>query len=141
MVEFREEFIDQLQTGAEALEDAGYDVLRYQGEIYSPTAAEAVIKNGNTPEEALDNTLKQLDSEKRFFFYIGGDEFHEAITGDKDPESLVYRNLKGIVEIDEPMTQPDWSDEELPAFGVKVQYVPEHPNDHWEINTAETQNP
>lgn len=39
------------------------------------------------------------------------------------------------------MTQPEWADEELPAFGVGVRYVPEHPNSHWEVSTAETQNP
>ncbi|WP_159903628.1 hypothetical protein [Salinirussus salinus] len=141
MTGFREEFVDQLETGAEALEDAGYDVLAYQGEIFSNATAEAVTGSGNTPQQAFDKTLEELDSDNRFFFYIGGDEFREAILGERDPGSLVYRNLKGIVEIDEPMTQPEWANEELPAFGVGIRYVPEQPNDHWEISTAETQNP
>jgi hypothetical protein len=141
MTDFRGEFVDQLQTGAEALKEAGYDVIAYQTEILSGATAEDVIENGDTPEEALDNALSTMSSEERFFFYIGGDELEEAITGNKDPESLVYRNVKGLVEIDEPAAQPEWSDEEYSAFGTAVRYVPEHPDDHWEVSTAETIDP
>jgi len=139
MSDFTEDFIHQLETGSQALEDAGYDILGYQGEIVSD--ASEVQEFGDTPEEALNKTLSKLDSNTQLFFHFTGNEFLEAIQEDRDPSSLLYRNLRGIIEIDEPRTQPDWADEPVLAFGTMVTYVPEHPNNHWEVTTMETQPP
>lgn len=139
MSDFVDDFINQVETGGKALEDAGYDVLGYQGEILSDGSG--VREFGDTPEEALNKTLSELDSDKHLSFHFTGDELFDAIQENRDPGSLIYRNLKGVVEIDEPRTQPDWADEPVLAFGTLVRYVPEHPNDHWEVCTMETQPP
>lgn len=138
MTEFREEFVDQMKTGAEALEDAGYDVIRYQGEIVSdPTEIQGI---GETPEEALENTLSELKSHRDLFFHVTGDEFYDVIQGEQNPEHLIYRNLRGVIEPDEPLVEPEWSDETRPAFGTFVRYIPGS-EDYWEVTTMETLQP
>lgn len=138
MTEFRDEFVDQIKTGAEALEDAGYDVIRYQGEIVSdPKTINGI---GETPEEALENTLSELKSHGELFLPVDNDEFYDVIQGEQNPEQLIYRNLRGVIEPDEPLVESEWSDDTRPAFGTFVHYI-SGPEDYWEVTTMETLDP
>lgn len=138
MAGFREEFLDQFETGAEALENAGYDIIRYGGEITSEPAP--IRGEGETPEDALDNTLSELESHRDLFFHLANDEFYDAIQGEQNPEQLIYRNLRGIIEPDEPLVETGWSEEQGSTSGALVRYIPGDV-DHWEITIVDTLQP
>lgn len=139
MTEFREEFVDQMKTGAEALEDAGYDIIKYHGSIISDS--EFIQGSGDAPDEALENTLSELESNRDLFFHVTSDEFSEVLQGERDAESVLYRNLRGVIEIDEPMTdEPPYVDEPIPAFQTEIRYIPDQP-DYWEVSTGVTKPP
>lgn len=139
MTDFKSRFSENLRTGAEALEDAGYDTGMYQAAI---DHSEGLVSNwADTPEEALDTTLEEIQDEDQLFLYVAGDEFAEALQGERDVASLIERNLRGGVEVDEPMTdEPPYVDEPIPAFETSVRYVPDE-NDYWEVSTGVTKPP
>lgn len=139
MTEFGKDFVDQMETGAEALEGAGYDIIKYHGNITSDS--ELIQGIGDTPDEALENTLSELESRRDLFFHVTSDEFSKALQGEQDAESLLYRNLRGVIEIDEPMTdEPSYANEPIPAFQTEIRYIPDQP-DYWEVSTGVTRPP
>lgn len=134
MTEFVDQFTEGLERGAEALEEAGYEVETYEARVEDRNGIE-VAETGETPEDALDATLQEVQNEDQLFFYVSGDEFAEAIEEGEDVESLLYRNMRGALVIDEPMTDKIQGsegvlevEEPLRAFGIDVKYTPEFPD-------------
>jgi hypothetical protein len=137
---FRLQFEQALETGAEALESAGYDVNGYSASI-AHSRGNSYRSHQEDPLEALDTTLKQARKEdESLFTHLNSREIAEAIHGDLDVESLIYRNIRGGIDIEDPEVQPEWADNPQPAYGTSIQYIPEQ-DDYFEIGTAETQPP
>jgi hypothetical protein len=130
MIDVRSELVDNLQQGQEALETAGYNVTGYQTRIDSDRT-NGITTSGETPEEAIDELLGQVGSDDNFFVQIAGDEIQDVIQGEGDPASLVYRNVTGSVEIEEP----DVPERDVPGRqGTEIKYVP-GTESQWQINT------
>lgn len=147
MTDFASRFSENLRTGAEALEEAGYDVLSYQAQVEDRNGL-VVANAAETPQEALTATLDEVQDEEQLFFYVSGDELAEAIQKEQDVESLIYRNMRGVLHVDEPVTNqiqgqdgPIDVEEPYPAFGLDVRYTPEFPDDYWRVQTSETHPP
>lgn len=144
--EFSTRFEDSLQTIGEALQDSGYEVNGYSASVGDQKGIQH-SQFAEDPETALTSLLAELEEDDNsMFFYIGGEELAEAAKGERDLQGLIYRNIRGTVQVDEPLLdQPDWADEPLdnpiPAFGTDVIYVPEFPDDYWEVRTNESQPP
>lgn len=131
MIDVLSELADNLQQGQEALETAGYNTEGYEARIYSEVNAKAE-GSGETPEEAIDELLGEVASDDNFFVHITGDEIQDVIQGEGDPESLVYRNITGTVEIEEPEIE----ESNIPKTkrGTEIEYI-SGPDSQWEIST------
>jgi hypothetical protein len=127
MTDIRSELVDNLQQGQQALQTAGYDIAGYQARINSDAAEAGIGASGETPEEAVDELMTRLDSEDNFFVHLAGDEVYDVIDGEKDPESLIYENVTGTVEINEPDVPENYG-------GTEIEYIPGTEN-QWEVNT------
>jgi hypothetical protein len=126
MTDIRSELVDNLQQGQQALETAGYDVTGYKAKVNSDAAVPSKAASGETPQKAVDELMTQLGSEDSFFVHMTGDQVYDIIDGEKDPESLIYSNITGTVEINEPDVPETYG-------GTEIEYVPEAENP-WKIN-------
>jgi len=141
MSDFVDQFVDGMETGVEALETAGYDVEDYHTIVHD-TQNNRIANSGETPEEALEQTLQELQNDNHLSFYISGEEFSEVLQGEQDSDPLIYRNLVGGLRIDEPTTnQVPYTDEHLEAFQTSIGFIPEFPNEYWEVETGVTKPP
>jgi hypothetical protein len=131
MEDVRSELVENLQQGQQALETAGYDVSGYEARVNSDAAKAGIGASGETPEEAVDELMTQLDSEDSFFVHVAGDELYSMIDGEKDPESLIYSNITGTVEVNEPDVPETYG-------GTEIEYIPGTEN-QWEINTYDVE--
>lgn len=136
---FRKNFEEILGNAGEALQQNGYDIQNYKTFVRD--------RNGNhhfnfadNPEEALDQTLEETSGEQ-LYISVNGYEINDIVNNELDPAKLIYRNVRGAIDLDEPTTQPEWANEPIPAFGTTISYIPEFPDDYFEIGTAETQPP
>lgn len=97
----------------------------------SDAAEVGITSSGETPEDAIDELLGQLSSDDNFFVRIAGDEIQDIIQGEEDPASLVYRNVTGSVEIEEPGVPER---DVLGRQGTEIKYVP-GTESQWQVNT------
>ena len=137
---FRNKFEEALKTAGEALENNGYNIKKYQAFIRDQNGNRQ-FNTANNPIEALDQTLEEIRNEGYLFIGVKGDEISDVINDKLDPAKLIYRNVCGAIELDEPTTQHEWANEPIPAFGTTVSYIPDFPDDYFEVGTAETQPP
>ena len=126
MTELRSELVDNLYEGTEALENAGHEVEGYQARMNSDAGEPGMRVTGETPEEAINELMTNLDSDEHFFTHISGDEVYNLVEGEQDPETLIYRNITGTVEIDGSM-------ETAEPTGTTIEYNPGE--DTWQIST------
>lgn len=137
---FRDRFEEVLKNAGEALENNGYNIQKYQAFVGD--------RNGNhhfnyadKPLAALDQTLEETRNGEQMFIPVNGDEIADAVNNELDPANLIYRNVRGGIDLEEPSTKPEWAEEPMPAFGTSVSYIPDFPDDYFEVGTAETQPP
>lgn len=137
---FRDQFETALRTGAKALETAGYDVNGYSASI-SHSQGNSYTSHQEDPLSALGATLEQAkEKDESLFIPVGSQELAEAVQEGKEIEDLVYQNIRGGIDIEDPEVEPEWAKNPLPAFGTRVEYIPE-PDPYFEVGTAETQPP
>lgn len=138
--DFRSKYEDALMTAGQALENNGYDLTYYGAIVGLNTAGEAYSNFDSAPLAALEATIDDLEAAERgLSINLSGNEFAEVINGEHNPESLFTRNVIGAAEVDEPHFR--LGGEKFPAFGTTIYYIPEFPDDHFEIGTAQTQRP
>jgi hypothetical protein len=154
---FRTEFADNLSEVGNILTENGYDILAYTGNLNLNGVRAA--GHADTPEQALDRTLADIDEDERFEMMIPGNLIKEVYQ-DKNPglDQILYGNLTGMVEVEEPCVrwskeEDDWieaepsadpvSEEDVyPAFGLNVEYHPNQSGEgHWEVGSRETLHP
>ncbi|KAB7514612.1 hypothetical protein DM867_05695 [Halosegnis rubeus] len=137
---FRNKFEEALTTAGEALENNGYNIQKYQSFVQDRNGKHN-FNYANNPLAALDQTLEETRDGEKLYIAVDGDEISDIINNELDPAKLIYRNICGGIDLDEPATQPEWANEPIPAFGTTVSYIPDFPDDYFEVGTAETQPP
>jgi len=137
---FRNKFEEVLKKAGETLENNGYDILDYKALVKDQDGYHN-FNFADNPEEALDKTLEETRDGDQLYIAVKGDEINDIVNNELDPAKLVYRNVCGGIDLDEPTTQPEWANEPILAFGTTVSYIPDFPNDYFEVGTAETQPP
>lgn len=139
--EFREQFDKNLRDAGGALEDSGYEITAYTVSLWADDDYhETTVRS--TPVEALDAFLDDLTSETLLRPYMTGSELREVITGDTpgdqyDPLRIVYRSVRGGISIEDPEADVEYADH-VPGFGTFIDYIPEYPDDRFEVGTEET---
>jgi len=137
---FRNKFEEVLKKAGETLENNGYNIQKYQSFVQDRNGKHHFNYAGN-PLAALDQTLEETKNGEQMYIAVKGDEISDIVNNELDPANLIYRNVCGGIDLDEPTTQPEWANEPLPAFGTSVSYIPDFPDDYFEIGTAETHPP
>ncbi len=131
MPDFANRFGKNLRTGGEGLEDADYVILNYQALVKYENGI-WVGDATDKPQEALPSLLDTVQEKEQLSFDVSGDEFAEAIQEGQDVESLIYRNIEGLLHVEEPPEEPYPAATEL-----EVRYIPEFPDDYWRVKTGE----
>lgn len=139
-VNFRSRFEEVLKNAGETLENSGYNVQKYQAFVADINGGHN-FNYADNPLAALDQTLEEARNGEQMFMAVSGDEISDAVNNELDPANLIYRNVRGGIELEEPTTQPEWANEPMPAFGTSVSYIPDFPEDYFEVGTAETHSP
>jgi hypothetical protein len=137
---FRSKFEEALRNAGETLEDNGYNIQKYQSFVQDRNGKHH-FNYADNPLAALDQTLEDTKNGEQMYIAVKGDEISDVVNNELDPANLIYRNVCGGIDLDEPTTQPEWVNEPIPAFGTTISYVPKFPDDYFEIGTAETQPP
>jgi hypothetical protein len=156
--DFRTEFTNNLNEVGDILTENGYDILAYTGNLSLGSGVKAA-GHGDTPEQALDQTLADIDEDEFYEVFIPGNLIKDVYEG-RDPglDEVLYGNLVGMVEVEEPAVT--WSEKEgdlveadpsadpinddsvRRAFGLKVEYHPSlSGNGHWELGSMDTSHP
>lgn len=140
---FREVFSHNLSEAGSTLDAAGYDVLGFKAYLRSEHGYD-YHTYADTSGAAFDRLLDAVPANERFWAPLSGEELVDSLQGGGnqtfEPECLLYRQVRGGIEVEEPMAEVDWADE-LPAFGTYIRYVPDFPDDYFRIGTTNTHPP
>jgi len=158
--DFPEQFADTLRKAGEALEANGYDVEVYGTGLWNPEEGYVFSGHADTPEEALDSALDDVEETGplEFRFSLDGDEFRDTVYGDAGIDDVVSRNvgnivhqrIEGSIEIEEPMTNqihgrgPDdvrELDYEIPAMPMNISYTPDEDGGYFEVGPLDVHPP
>jgi hypothetical protein len=137
---FRNKFEEALTTAGEALGKNGYDIQDYKTFVRDQ-GGNHYFNFADNPLAALNQTLEETRDGDQLYISVNGDEISDVVNNELDAENLIYRNICGGIDLDEPTTQPEWANEPVLAFGTTIEYIPEFPDDYFEIGTLETQPP
>jgi hypothetical protein len=136
---FAQAFQRTLSQAGDALERAGYDVQAYKMYLNTDHGYDHYTF-GDTPEAAYDQFLTNLSTEEEGVqFYIPTERLVNGLrdTEQFDPARDIYRSVLGGIDVDEPTSDI----EDLPAFGTYIRYIPDFPDDHFRVGTADTYAP
>lgn len=145
---FETEFVDNLQEVGDILQDNGYTIESYTGNL--KIGGVEAAGHGSTPEQALEETLDDIGDE--IMVALPGELVRSVYTDeDADLAEALYSNLKGSVEVDQPMAylskngepievdQADTEEDLWPAFGLHIEYSPNRTGKgNWQLETLGT---
>lgn len=152
--EFKTEFVDNLSEVGEVLSQNGYDIANYTGNL--KIGGVKAAGHANTPEQALKETLNDIDEDKSITVPVPGNKVRAVYEGE-DPglEEILYSNLTGSIEVEEPLvdwskdrenmdqvdpsTDPTTNEQITAAFGLNIEYHPDpEQNGYWEVGSLGT---
>lgn len=131
--DFPVRFADKLEKAGEALENNGYNVEGYKSKVLVRNRkTKRYMANGNSPTESFENLMDEIQGEE-LEIPIQGEEMEASLRSGEPPISIIYNRVRGSIDIEDPITDTDW-----PAFGTRITYHPEFPDDYFKIGTADT---